>query len=233
MGLTERIKRQAIKQGIAYCGVANLAEARNFILEQGGHEIAQFQTAISLGITLPKALVDQLPRCSDRAVAMNYKHHGYNVINERLDYAASFVSTLIQEAGYQVFPIPASMTIDEGRICGLFSHKLAAHLAGLGWIGKNCLLITPKDGPRVRWVTILSDAPLKVNNNPVREQCAGCHKCIDICPVKAFTGRAFDKDEPREARYDVQKCNAHYRSLEESGKPRVCGMCLYVCPYGR
>ena len=43
---------------------------------------------------------------------------------------------------------------------GHLSHKLVAHLAGLGRIGRSCLLLTPGAGPRVRLATVLTNAPL-------------------------------------------------------------------------
>ena len=69
----------------------------------------------------------------------------------------------------------------------------------------------------------------------------------DACPVKAFTGRAFRADEPREARFDPVKCarfrgnDRRYKTTQDkedkkSKKARqvyACGMCVKVCPYGK
>ena len=222
----------AQQQGTTHFGMASLLEAHNFILEQGGPVVAEFPNSISLGIALPNSIVDQLPRRTDRAVALSYKHHAYGIINQRLDFIASLISIFIQERGDEVLPIPASATVDDERICGSFSHKLGAHLAGLGWIGKNCLLITPKNGPRVRWATILTDAPLNTKNKSVEEQCNNCEEFIDICPVKAFTGKPFRENEPRDARFNAKRCDEYGKAMERSGKPRVCGMCLYVVLMG-
>jgi epoxyqueuosine reductase len=53
-----------------------------------------------------------------------------------------------------------------------------------------------------------------------------------ICPVNAFTNRAFREDEPREARFDADRCVRYFSEMEENGDPSVCSLCLYVCPYG-
>jgi epoxyqueuosine reductase QueG len=119
------------------------------------------------------------------------------------------------------------------RVAAIFSHKLAAHMAGLGWIGKSCLLITPEAGPRVRWATVLTDAPLPATGSAMAERCGECQKCVEICPQAAFTGRPFREDEPREARYDARKCELYLKDLEEKTGYGVCGMCLFVCPHGR
>jgi epoxyqueuosine reductase len=230
--LHPRLRKVAEECGIDLFGVADLDYARHIVEEQSGLSIEEFPRALSLGIILPHAIVDQLPHREERRFAVAYHTHAYEVINRRLDQTASIMSSLIQKNGYRAFPIPASERADDEKMSAQFSHKLAAHLAGLGWIGKSCLLITPQAGPRVRWTTVLTDAPLPVGE-PMEERCGGCEECVDICPQKAFTGRSFHEEEPREARYDARKCQGYLRELEASTGLGVCGMCLYVCPHGR
>jgi len=229
-----QIRDSAKRLGADYFGVADLSPAHSFILAQGGPSVAQYERAVSLGIALPHSIVDRLPQRTQRAVAVEYRAHAYDVINQRLDLVASRVSGLLQSQGYDALPIPASKRVDDERLCGEFSHKLAAHLAGLGWIGKSCLLITPGAGPRVRWTTVLTDAPLVETGEAMDERCGDCKQCVEICPVKAFAGRAFRTDEPREVRYDASKCAGYFAEMKEQDpEAAVCGMCLYVCPYGR
>ena len=215
-----------------YVGTASLESAADFIRDQGGDFIAQFPTSVSVGIILPSAIVDLLPRRSERAVRVSYHSHAYEVINQRLDLLASEITSLLQSAGYRAFPVPASQRVDDRRICASFSHKLAAHLAGLGWIGKSCLLVTEDHGPRVRWATVLTDAPVEVRAEPVADRCGTCTKCVDACPVGAFTGRHFAPDEPRESRYAADKCESYFQQMAAEGGLKVCGMCLYACPFG-
>ncbi len=223
--------------GADFYGVADLFLAHQAILNQGGLEVAKYPKAISLGIALLHTIVNLLPQRNERSVAISYRHHCYDLINQRLDLIASQVASILQQEGYGAFPVPASNSdhlIDEKRICAMFSHKMAAHLAGLGWIGKSCLLITPEVGPRVRWVTILTDAPLKTTGTLVEEGCGSCQECIKICPVKAFTGQSFREDQPREARYDASKCKQYLTKMSEKNPDlAVCGLCVYICPYGR
>ncbi len=228
----QRIVAAVTNAGCDFLGVADLTLAHDFIRDQGGDVVAGFSRAVSIGIALPHAIVDQLPNRAERAVAVSYQSHAYTIINQRLDLVASHAAGVLQRDGYRALPVPASERYDDERICAVFSHKLAAHLAGHGWIGKSCLLITPQAGPRVRWTSVLTDAPLPATGAPVEEQCGDCTECVDICPVQAYTGRPFREDEPRTARYDAAKCQRYLRA--ESGAPHgVCGMCLYVCPYGR
>jgi epoxyqueuosine reductase len=228
------IRESAEAWGADWFGVADLSPARDAILAQGGPAMAGYPRAISLGIALLHPIVDQLPQRAERAVAAHYRHHAYDLVNQRLDFVASRLSGVLQRKGHRALPIPASQRVDDERICAVFSHKLAAHLAGLGWIGKSCLLVTPQVGPRVRWATVLTDAPLSVTGQPMDEQCGDCQECVKICPVQAFTGRPFREDEPREARYDAAKCDRYFARLgEQNAGLAVCGLCLYVCPYGR
>ncbi len=219
--------------GADFFGVADLSDAHDAILDQGGAGIAKYPRAISMGISLFDDVVDRLPQRLEGAVAIDYRHHCYDVINQRLDNITSRLSSILQGDGYRVFPIPASKRVDDEKLSGIFSHKMAAHLAGLGWIGKSCLLVTPENGTRVRWATVLTDAPLNVTGEPMSEQCGTCNQCVEICPVKAFTGEPYRTGEPRETRYDASKCDRYFDWLEEKGKLSVCGMCLYICPIGR
>jgi epoxyqueuosine reductase QueG len=233
VGPDDRIESLAEAWGAGFFGVADLSPARDAIFAQGGPVIADYPRAVSIGIALFHPIVDQLPRRAERAVAAGYRHHCYDLINQRLDLIASRLSSVLQHDGYRALPVPASKTVDDERICAVFSHKMAAHLAGLGWIGKSCLLVTSQMGPRVRWATVLTDAPLEARGEPMEERCGSCVQCVEICPVKAFTGQPFREDEPREARYDASKCDRYFARMEEHDEVAVCGLCLYICPPGR
>jgi epoxyqueuosine reductase len=234
MGLEDQLRHMAMNWGADYFGIADLSAARDVILEQGGMEIAEYPCAISIGIALLHPIVDQLPRRSQRAVAVSYRSHCYDVINARLDQITSCLGGILQRQGWRAFPVPASKRVDDDRICAVFSHKLGAHLAGLGWIGKNCLLITPDLGPRVRWATVLTDAPLEATGGSMEERCGDCRECVDVCPVKAFTGEPFRVGEPRGVRFAAHKCDRYFAAMKaKDPEMAVCGLCLYVCPCGR
>ena len=216
-----------------FFGVADLTGLATAVLAQGGAEVARYPRAISMGIALLNPIVDRLPQRAERAVAVSYRHHAYDVVNLRLDELSLRMAGLLQRLGYAALPVPASKRVDDERICAFFSHKMAARQAGLGWIGKSCLLITPQAGPRVRWTTVLTDAPLEATGVPPQDHCGACTRCVEICPVQAITGRPFCEDEPREMRLDARRCEQYFREMEKAGHLPVCGMCLYVCPYGK
>jgi epoxyqueuosine reductase len=231
--LDKRLEEISRDFGADFYGVADISNAEDFIIKQGGKGVMGYPCAISIGITLLDSIVDQLPLRFERSIAVNYKHHAYDTINMRLDIIASRLSSMLQKEGYKSFPVPASERYDDERICAVFSHKLAANMAGIGWIGKSCLLITPESGPRVRLTTILTNAPLKPTGKPIENGCGECNVCVDTCPVSAFTGETFNVDENREQRYDAKKCEKYFEIMEEAGKIPVCGLCIYNCPHGK
>ncbi len=230
--LDETILTVALSLDADYFGIADLSTAKEFIRNQGGEVVARFRRAVVIGMVLNDSIVDLLPN-GDKAGAILYRHCTYDVVNLALDQIALRVANLLRREGFEAFPIPASKRTDDENICGIFSQKLAANLAGLGWIGKSCLLITPANGPRVRWVTILTDASLAPTGSPMKSRCGKCTKCVDVCPSHAFTGREFHPDEPREARFDAAACEQYFAKVEQEKGVAVCGVCLYVCPYGR
>ncbi|MFB0533712.1 MAG: 4Fe-4S double cluster binding domain-containing protein [Anaerolineae bacterium] len=231
--LQRELERQAKIMGARFFGVADLTAAQEAIVAQGGQFLAAFPRAISVGIALTDSIVDELPRHKEPVIARTYDYLVYTVINQSLDRIALRVSAALEEQGYRVLPVPTSQRVDQENLWGLFSHKLAAHLAGLGWIGKSCLLITPEVGPRVRWATVLTDALLEAGS-PLSERCGDCQRCVEACPSQAITGRPFDPREPRECRLTVHRCEEYRAHLRDQVTGvRTCGMCVYVCPHGR
>jgi len=230
--LKHRIRDLATTLGVDYFGIADLAPALEFIRQQGGERAARYPRSAVMGIRLQDSLVDMLPD-RDREGAILYRHNSYDVVNATLDLIALRIANLLQQEGYGALPVPASKRTSDEKIAGIFSQKLGAHMAGLGWIGKSCLLVTPDHGPRVRWVNVLTDAPLEPTGSPMAPRCGDCTACVDACPIHAFTGRLFSPDEPREARFDAAACDRYFRMTEKEKGVAVCGLCLSVCPHGR
>lgn len=213
-------------------GVADLLPYQEDIRAEFGDAVCGYPRAVALGITLPFAIVDRLGERDDRPSRLDYSIHAYAVINNRLDIAASRLASILQRSGARALPLPSSQSADSERLYAAFSHKAGAHLAGLGWIGRSCLLITPQFGPRLRWITVLTDAPLTPTGGPQEQRCGSCTQCIDNCPAKAFTGRAYRMGEPRHLRFDVRKCKDYLDRMEEEYGTPTCGKCLIVCPNG-
>ena len=227
------IREMTVSAGASFFGVADLAPAPDAILEQGGEAVAQFPRAIAIGIALPQSIIDLLPQRTNVAVAQRYKQL-YVETNRHLDHIAADVVSRLQQDGYAALAVRASLTVDRDRLYGVFSNKMAAHLAGLGWIGKSCLLITPEAGPRVRWASVLTDAPLAPTGQDADEQCGKCRLCVDACPAGAFSGRPFRARQHRDVRFAAKECESYLAQMKEKMNCLVlCGLCVFVCPHGR
>ncbi|MBI2907929.1 MAG: epoxyqueuosine reductase [Chloroflexi bacterium] len=219
--------------GASRFGVADLAPAQDFILSHGDDYLAQFPVAVTAAVPMIDAWVDLLPRQQDPLVMRSYGELLEAVDRRWLDIAYSLTIAL-QDAGYKALPI-AEHVSDPVHRRGVFSHKLAAHLAGLGWIGKNTLLVTPERGPRVRLMTVLTTAPLPVTKPKIElayDGCGACRTCVDVCPAGALSGVPFAVDVPRDARIDFRKCSDYRDQQLKRVGSRHCALCLSVCPFG-
>jgi epoxyqueuosine reductase QueG len=232
--LRPKVKKIALEMGAAYFGMADLELAKNGrTTPYEAKLISRYKTAISIGFPLLDDIVDAIKDTDDLFALSNYRYHVYEVVNPRINDITLSVAGAVIAAGYQALAVPASHTVDAPNLTGLFSHKMAANLAGLGWIGKSCLLITPDHGPRVRWGTILTDFVGQAGMPYTGKGCGGCNLCVSSCPAGAFTGRTFDQSEPREVRMDAHKCLQYiWQERKQKVGIEACGICVQICPFG-
>jgi epoxyqueuosine reductase len=233
MNINEAIRQVLEPDCIDYLGYADLTKYQNQIAESGGDIVRNYKYGISIGIVLPDSIVDFLPQRFDNNVASAYKNHAYTIINQRLNTIASKLSSYLNRLNYKTLPIGASEITNQDDAIATISHKMIAHIAGLGWIGKNCLLITPEHGPRVRFISLLTNAPVIACDNQLKQRCNECMECVQICPVQALKGTNYEHGQKREARLNFRKCEDYFTKMKAQQTWDVCGMCLYVCPYGR
>jgi len=144
-----------------------------------------------------------------------------------------------QYAALQAF---GEMTADRLRVAGgraevahttgqaRVHHKDVAARAGLGWLGRCSLLVTPEFGSAVRLISVLTDAPLPADEPITESQCADCTACVDACPVGAPSGRQWRTGMQDPQILDIEACREAKRALElEAGQ--CCQRCMGACPY--
>lgn len=113
-------------------------------------------------------------------------------------------------------------------------HRLAATHAGLGWIGKNGLVVTKHYGPAVMLATVFTDAPLDCATEVFLSRCGRCKECAKVCPAGAidiFNRTSIDNIENM---IDIELCAKECESLTHEPDGRAtnfCGICIYACPY--
>lgn len=194
-------------------------------------ELKNLDYAISIAVRLSDAIVNQI----EDKPTHTYFHH-YRSINSLLDSISLRISLLIQEWGHYAVAIPASQTVKtaDEPYTGIFQHKTAANLGGLGWIGKSGLLITPEFGPRIRLATVLTDMKLPVNNKIQNEGCGECNKCRSMCPAMAIKGVNWHEGIKRSDIIDAEACSKYMNAnFKHIGRGSVCGICMRICPAGK
>lgn len=157
----------------------------------------------------------------------------YNLYYELLESRAHRVAHAIRDAGYKA------------RAEHFIHAKAAATLAGLGWIGKQTLCITPQLGPRQRWCAVITDAALPPDEPFKQDLCGDCELCVEACPVNAIVPGPAQGVEPGN-KVDFWKCIVPQEMLAEPNKawqkyarkygPRCvteCLICHDACPIGR
>lgn len=136
-----------------------------------------------------------------------------------------------QGVKYLVPPVAQS---SEEALAAPFSFKFAAVNAGLGWIGKNDVVITLKYGPRVRLSAVLIDSPFVYGDRITASNCPeNCRKCVDACPHKALRDVRWNIGSLRDDIIDYRLCNEKRSSyVKTHGRKHACGLCMAACPFG-
>lgn len=132
------------------------------------------------------------------------------------------------------YDIPPMAQNNETELAAPFSFKFAAVNAGLGWIGKNDVLITKKYGPRVRLSAVLIDEQFVYGEKILNSKCPErCKKCVDACPHKALHNVQWNINSLRNDIIDYRRCNER-RSLyiKTHGRKNACGLCMAACLFG-
>jgi epoxyqueuosine reductase QueG len=159
-----------------------------------------------------------------------YYREMYNVLNSLLDQSSYIIAEFLNKAGFPSVFVPrdgyGSIEVLLERPLAFFSHRHAAYCAGLGTFGVNNMILTPEYGPRVRFGSVITEAPLP--SDPLRDDtlCVQCMRCVRMCPSSALQ----DLDYP-EGITDKKACATWSASLHKR-HISPCGICIKVCPVG-
>jgi epoxyqueuosine reductase QueG len=218
--LTVSVKKLAHSLGADLVGVA---QANSFMEAPKGHRpedlLRGARSVIVMAIHLLDASFESAP---NREYAITY-----STVNQELNRIAFRVGRFLQDKGYRALQVPASPPYDMERNMGDLSHRHVGQLAGMGVFGKNSLLLSPKFGPRIRLVSVITDVPLKADTPLNMDLCNDCDKCLQACPVGALKGERI---------VDKPKCDAHHVEVGKKmhlGDLDICGVCIRVCPVGK
>lgn len=211
-----RVKNFCLKWGADLFGVADISDVKDgFALSTT--VISGMLAAISLGVRAASAILGEIEQQPTKL----YFHH-YRTLNMFLDQLSLRAAGFIQRQGYNALPVPASQIVDWQKQTAHLSHKHVGYRAGLGWIGRNNLLVNKRLGSQFRLTSVLTDMPLKTDK-PAKEDCGNCRACVVICPVKAI------KENPRD--FNHLGC---FELLKEFQRQKIvdqyiCGICVKAC----
>ncbi len=214
---TTKLKVLCDQWGCSLFGVADLRSLERDEILLSPSLIDQHPFALSVGYHLSDSTLEGI---EDQPTPL-YFHH-YQRVNILLDTIGLIATSTIQNLGHRAMPVAASQIVDWKNQRGHLSHKHVARLAGLGWIGRNNLLVNEKFGSRVRLVTILTDLPLS-GDSPLSRDCGSCRACKSVCPVGAIADRPEDFDHLR----CYEQLKVFSKTLHFSH--HICGICVKAC----
>lgn len=160
------------------------------------------------------------PKISKYAYGKDY----HFVVKEKLKSLIQYIRAEIGEVDGRCF-------VDSAPVL----ERDWAKRSGVGWIGKNTMLINPKQGSFFFLAELIIDLPL-VYDNPIKDYCGTCRKCIDACPTNAISENGYFMDG--------SKCISYFTIELKDEIPNDykgqfenwmfgCDICQEVCPWNR
>lgn len=148
----------------------------------------------------------------------------HKLMRRRLQQLAEQIQQLIGPFGYRAF-------VDSAPVM----ERALATRAGLGWIGKNTMLINRRAGSYFFLGELFTDLPLPIDAEQTQEHCGSCRACLDKCPTDAFVDAHI---------LDARRCISYLTielkgSIPEELRPMLgnrvfgCDDCQLVCPWNR
>ncbi|GAA0841924.1 tRNA epoxyqueuosine(34) reductase QueG [Marinobacter szutsaonensis] len=148
----------------------------------------------------------------------------HKLMRKRLATLAKWIDEAVSGFEYRAF-------VDSAPVL----ERALAQRAGLGWIGKNNMVIHPKAGSFFFLGEIFTSAPLPVDPPFETEHCGSCSACLEVCPTDAFVGPHL---------LDARRCISYLTielkgSIPEELRPKMgnrvfgCDDCQLVCPWNK
>jgi epoxyqueuosine reductase QueG len=212
-------------------GVANFQDVYNNLMPMQKTKLErmsdeQFQnlfkngSIVCLGMAYPEFAIDAIDaRLSDGTadkVTWNVYAKEYQALNRVLNATTKDIA---ERFGGVMIPSITGITVKkvEEYYGETISHRVVAENAGLGWRGKNELVISEKMSCALRFASIITNLPLP-RGKKLDESCGDCTACLDACPILK------NKAELKNYR---ENCWRYIMNL--SLEAEVCGKCIKAC----
>ena len=250
LDLSYQIKRWAKDFGFSSVGITdvNLSDDQRYLdkwLENGYQGEMTYLERNNSKREFPNELVEGTRRII--SVTMNYLPEGYNGRELLGSDNQAFVSGYARGRDYhklmrsrlkklaekikEYSPHSNRVFVDSAPVL----EKAIARKAGLGWIGKNTLLLNKNSGSYFFLGEIYTDIELPIDEPNTENHCGSCTSCIDICPTNAFVG-----PNQLDARKCISYLTIEYKgSIPEELRPKMgnrifgCDDCQIFCPWNK
>ena len=213
--LQKAITYRAARLGAKKIGFADLSAT--------GHPLAsRFPSGIALVLPMDPAIVggDDEPKL--------FEHQVWQL--EKLEAIKASLGELLASQGYGFHSVGNDH--DPITLAAELSHKMVANLAGLGWVGKSTLFVTPEYGPRIRLTSLLTDARFSARSVPLASKCGDCDRCAASCPADAIKNVSWTPGIARGELLDVGRCADYRHRMGDGSRDYRCARCLNACPRG-
>ena len=248
--LAEQIKLWSIELGFSSIGITDidLSQDQRYLekwLEKGYHGEMKYMEKHGKKRSQPAELVAGTKRVI--SLSMNYLPENYNGLELLEQDKKAFVSGYARGRDYhkimrsRLKKLVSKIKVHSSHENRVFVdsapvlEKALAQKAGLGWIGKNTLLLNKNAGSYFFLGEIYTDLELPVDEPKIANHCGSCTSCMDVCPTKAFAG-------PNQL--DARKCISyltieHKGSINKELRPMMgnrifgCDDCQIFCPWNK
>lgn len=186
-----------------------------------------FSSAILIGILLSPAYLKKVRDTVDYVEMINrnrlIEEDEFHRMELKTDGLADLLMDYLLSKGYSAYSqsesnLDITGSYDAADRSTPLPHKTIARIAGLGWIGKNNLLVSNLFGSAISMCTVLTNAPLEtVRRSPMSSDCGDCDICKNICGPKALRGKAWESAISRDEILDANLCTS-------------CLRCMVLCP---
>jgi epoxyqueuosine reductase QueG len=186
--LTEKVLKELYRLGADLAGVASFDTMQSHGREQW-HGVKEILPEARSVLVFGVRMIDSTLTPAKKNIRL--PQFSTKCLYEEMDRVAFAISRYLDDLGYCVMPYSPYLPVEMGKeskggLIGDISHRHTAYEAGLGTIGKSKLLLTERFGPRIRLLSVVTDAPLKPGKRLEKDYCKNCNQCINACPVGAI-----------------------------------------------
>tara|TARA_X000001036_G_scaffold347450_1_gene327605 strand:- start:3511 stop:4587 length:1077 start_codon:yes stop_codon:yes gene_type:complete len=248
--LAEQIKLWSSELGFSSIGITDidLSQDQRYLekwLEKDYHGEMKYMEKHGKKRSQPAELVEGTKRII--SLSMNYLPENYNGLELLKEDKKAFVSGYARGRDYhKIMRLRLKKLVSKIKVHSSHENrvfvdsapvleKALAQKAGLGWIGKNTLLLNKNAGSYFFLGEIYTDLELPIDEPEIVNHCGSCTSCMDVCPTKAFEG-----PNQLDARKCISYLTIEYKgSIKEELRPMMgnrifgCDDCQIFCPWNK